>query len=342
MKNKKILLMLLALLLVTACGKVPTLTNGEEAVVSFEKSELSISVNDLFNELKDKYALEILVDMIDRKILESKYPDELETAKKYAKEQLTEVKGYYQDNNGNYDEDAFITALKSAYGFENIDEFEKLLYLSYLRSKAVEDYAKDQITDKQIKDYYKSDIVGDIEASHILIAVNATESMTEQEKKDAEAAAKKQAEGIIKELDGGANFAELAKKYSADKTTAEKGGSLGYFNKGDMGDNSFDTAAYELKLNTYSKKPVKSTFGYHIILKTGEKEKAALDEVKDKIVETLATALQSQDARLSIDALCDLRKAYGFNIEDSDLKKAYDKYVSALIVQAQAQSQTTE
>ena len=42
----------------------------------------------------------------------------------------------------------------------------------------------------------------------------------------------------------------------------------------------FEDAAYKLKVNEYTKEPVKTTYGYHIILKTGEKEKPKLKKVK--------------------------------------------------------------
>ena len=81
------------------------------------------------------------------------------------------------------------------------------------------------------------------------------------------------AKEVIKKLNDGADFAKLAKEYSSDSSNASKGGDLGYFNTGDMAE-EFETAAYKLKLNEYTKEPVKTKFGYHIILKTGEKGKS--------------------------------------------------------------------
>ena len=73
--KKKVLLALVILLVATGCGKVPQLSNGEEAIVSFDNEKLSISADVLFNELKDKYALNVLIDLIDRSILLDKYPE---------------------------------------------------------------------------------------------------------------------------------------------------------------------------------------------------------------------------------------------------------------------------
>lgn len=59
MKKKIVLAMALTLLL-TGCGKVPKLENGKDAVVSFKNGD-KISVDDLYTQMKDKYALSILV-----------------------------------------------------------------------------------------------------------------------------------------------------------------------------------------------------------------------------------------------------------------------------------------
>ena len=70
MKNsKKLLICLFALLfLVTSCGKTPKLENGQEAVVTIKDGE-DISVDALYEEMKDTYALSVLLDMIDTQLL---------------------------------------------------------------------------------------------------------------------------------------------------------------------------------------------------------------------------------------------------------------------------------
>ena len=332
--KKKILLTIVILGFLTGCGKVPKLANGEEAIVSFKNSKLAISANDLYTELKDRYALNILIDLMDKKILLKEYPDDAEDAKKYASDELEGIKGYYVDDAGKYDEAALISALQSYYGISTLSEFEEMLKLSYYRNKAVEDYAKKQVSDKEIEDYYKKEVVGDIECSHILISVDAKEDATDAEKKKAEDAALKKAKEVIKELNNGGKFAELAKKYSTDKSNADKGGELGYFNKGEM-DAEFEKAAFALKLNAYSKEPVKSAFGYHIILKTGEKDKKALDKIKSELLDTLSEEKLSKDTTLAINALVDLRKEYGFKIQDSDVNSKYSTYVSNQLINAQ-------
>jgi peptidyl-prolyl cis-trans isomerase C len=73
-----------------------------------------------------------------------------------------------------------------------------------------------------------------------------------------------EAEKIIGELDKGADFAALAKKYSTDPSNAQSGGDLGYFTRDQMVP-AFSAAAFALPVGSYTKKPVKTEFGWHVI-----------------------------------------------------------------------------
>lgn len=79
-----------------------------------------------------------------------------------------------------------------------------------------------------------------------------------------------QALDVIKQLDSGADFEELAKKYSIDYNS-EKGGDLGYFKRGSLVE-SVTEVAFSMEKGTFTKKPVKSQFGYHIIKKEDERD----------------------------------------------------------------------
>jgi parvulin-like peptidyl-prolyl isomerase len=84
--------------------------------------------------------------------------------------------------------------------------------------------------------------------------------------------AKKQAESILAEIKGGADFAETAKKYSEDTDNASKGGDLGTIEKNQMVP-QFEEAAYKLNVGEVSD-VVETVYGYHIIKVTaidGEK-----------------------------------------------------------------------
>jgi foldase protein PrsA len=97
----------------------------------------------------------------------------------------------------------------------------------------------------------------------------------------------KTANEIEAKLKAGADFATLAKQYSTDPATKDKGGELGFFAKGAMVP-QFQAAADSLAIGQISR-PVKSPFGYHIIQVEARKPAttATFAEVKDQIKETL-------------------------------------------------------
>ncbi len=337
---KKILLVVLMVCLMCGCEKtIPTLEDGKEAVVTFEDGSM-ISANELYDKLKELYATSIIVDMIDTKILEKDYKEKIDEANEYASSYIESLKTYYVDENGVYDEQKLISAINQYYGYTSIEEYEKTLYLNYLRNLAIEDYAKSEVTDKEIKKYYKNEVVGDREISHIQIVPEVTDTMTDDEKKDAEDAALKEAKSIIAKLKKGEKFEDLAKEYSDDDATKDSGGTLGFINKNSFGSDAFDEEAFSLKVGSYSSTPVKTTNGYEIIYVTDEKEKEELDAVKDEIIETLAQENLSKDATIQVNAIKEFRKKHGVEIIDDNVKSSYNKYMnnlydSALISNAQ-------
>jgi len=118
-------------------------------------------------------------------------------------------------------------------------------------------------------------------ARHILVRVSPNAS---KEEKDA---AFKKIKDVQARLKKGEDFAELAKKYSDDPGSKDRGGDLGYFSRGDMVP-AFDKAAFALDVGQTSD-IVTTDFGYHII-QLQEKKAAArmsLDEIKDDLREYL-------------------------------------------------------
>ncbi len=321
---KKILICLcLVLLLVTGCGKVPKLENGQEAVVSLKDGD--ISVDDLYNELKDKYAVSILVDMIDREILNKKY----ETTK----EETDDIDSKVAQMKAQYDNDQtqFLTAIQQYFGVQDEEELRELLSLDYKRGLAIDDYVRSTITDDEINDYYDNTVIGDIKVSHILIKPVTNDSMTTEEKEQAEEEALQKAEEVITKLKNGENFADLAKEYSDDTGSADNGGSLGYINRNSNMVDEFMDAAIALETGKYTTEPVKSTYGYHIILKEDQKEKPELDAVKDDIIDTLQEEKLAADNKLQYQALIKLREDNNMEIQDDSLKSQYNTLMNNLL-----------
>ena len=335
--KKKIIGLCAILLLASGCGKVPTLENGQEAIVSFENGDM-ISVDDFYQVIKDDYGLQALITMIDTYVLEHEFADYVDEAK----------------DRGDYYVDAYVESLGSeekvlsTYGFQTMDAFRDYWYLTMLQSHAIEEYAKDQITDEQIEDYYNNDVIGDMEIAHILVTPNIDEDATDEETDEAEEKAKAEIEDIISKLDEAkANgedieevFGELVKEYSEDEDSKEDNGSLGRINYGDS-DGKYDeliAAAEELKDGEYSTEVITSELGYHIILKVKSYEKEKLDDLKDEIIQTLSEDYIQNNDDAGINALQHYRREYGMEIQDDEINRQYSNYIQNLLLQIQQSS----
>ena len=320
MKKKKVfmtLALVAAITSLTACKS----SKVEGELVSMKGA--SVTAQKFYDEIKeDRVAL--LVDMIDHQLFDEKYKT-TDAENKYVDDKIKELKDTY----ANGDDEQFKTILPAYFGVDDVKELEEQYALEYKRQQAVQDYLEDNLSDTEINNYYKNYITGDVKASHILISAKVDENASQKEKDEAEKKAKAKAEDIIKQLDNGAKFSDLAKKYSDDDATKSKGGDLGYFDVNDM-EEQFADACRDLKKNKYTKKPVKTSYGYHIILKKAEKEKPELDDVKDKIKKTLAEEKLDKDDKLIYKTLVDIRKDKKIKWSDSKMKKAYQDYMDRL------------
>jgi peptidyl-prolyl cis-trans isomerase D len=163
------------------------------------------------------------------------------------------------------------------------------------------------VTDEQLRTAYSNALDNfrmpeRVHARHILLK---TEGKSDAEK----AALKAKAEDLLKQLKNGADFAELAKKYS-DDGSKEQGGDLGWFVRNQMVP-EFDSVAFALKPKELSG-VVTSQFGYHII-QTLEKDPAKLkpfEEVKDELAkEVRAQAVTEKMQELGDQMHADLVKS---------------------------------
>ena len=330
--KKIITLSLICLLILTGCGTTPKLKNGEEAIITFEKGKEKhqISANDLFEELKANFGLEATLKMIDNYILTTEFKDYLPTAKNNARAHINAMIESYGSR------DKLLNDIVSQTNFTSIEAYEEYVYLGLLQSHAIEEYAKKQITEKEINNYYKNSIKGDIEVYHLLITPKVTDKMTKEEKEKEEKEAYKKAENIIKKINKAKNkleeFKKLVKEYSDDKATSNKDGNLGFINYNLINKNYNDLLdeAYKLKDNEYSKKIVKTEYGYHIIYRHASKPKKDLKEIKNDIINHLSNEKIQKDASISLDGIKYYRKLYNLKIKDSTLNRQYGIYLNNL------------
>lgn len=328
MKNaKKIIVLGACTLMLCGCGNTPTLSDGSQAVVSFKEGTEDISANQLYDKMKENYALEAIIDLMDKELLEAKYADDLKDAEEGAESTLKAMKDAYG-------EDQII-----AY-FGSLDNYKENLYLTTLRNQAISDYAKTLVSDDEVKSYYDKNIYPDITVDHILVKTGVSDDTSEEEKTKLENEAKKRIDEIIEKLNKAEKkqetFKELALEYSDDEATKDIGGSLGAINTGTLS-SAYDEilkSARSLKDGEYSKSLITTELGYHVIFRESASEKVSLEDKKEEIKETLANQKLSEDATIRVTALDELRKEYGMEIQDSEIKTKYSNYIANQIAQA--------
>lgn len=325
MKNKKLLLGLSTVavfsLILCGCGKKVELKDGAEVTVSTKGNK--ITANEYYEEIK-KDNIADLIDMIDHSLFDEKYKTDDEENKE-VKKQIDNLKSYVSNN-----EENFKKLISQSFGVETEEELDDMLRLEYKRNKAVKDYIKKNLTDKEIKNYYDDNIYPEISTQHILITVEASDDSTSSEKEESEKVALEKAKEVIKKLESGESFEKLAKEYSKDTSNNEKGGDLGYVEPDSMPD-EFKDALLKLKDKEYTKTPVKTKFGYHIIYRKDTKEKTALKDLKDDIKEKLVTQKLSEDNSLYYNSLFKIREENDLSWNDDYLKKEYNEYMDKLI-----------
>lgn len=263
MKNKKVLIPILAVVLVALIIGAVYLTQRSETVATVDKEK--ITQEQLNEELNKQYGASVLSMMISNKVVDLEA--DKEKVKVTDKEIQAELDKMVEQYGG---QDTFNTLLAQKRLTEDVfkEQIEQNLKVTKILEPSIE------ITDDEIKTYFEDnkeslDTPEQVEASHILVEDEET------------------AKEVKKKLDEGGDFAELAKEYSTDTQTKESGGELGYFSSGQMVE-EFDKAAFAMDVDEISD-PVKTDYGYHIIKVTGKQEakEATLEESKDQIKETL-------------------------------------------------------
>lgn len=290
--------------------RIAKLENGLEPVASIDG--LTVTAEDLYEDMKEIYSVSNLLDIIDNKILEEKYPetDEMNTE---LNDQAEKYYNMYNQYYG-YSKEEFLT--KNGFGSERA--FIEYLRLQYRRTQYTDDYIKEQITDKEIEKYYEDKVYGDINTKHILVKVS--NSATDEEKKEAENLAKE----IITKLNEGKSFDEVKDEYK-DKITYEE---LGYKAYNASLESAYMEAMQKLENNSYTKEPVQTSYGYHVIYRIDQKEKPALEDVKEEIITSLVSEHKSEDTSVQYKALEKMREDAKLEFTDTVLEKKYETYKS--------------
>lgn len=290
--------------------RIATLKDGTQPVAEIDG--YTVTANDLYEDMKDVYSISSLLDKIDNKILEEKYPetDEMnDELKQQAESYYSAYEQYYK-----MDKETFL----SNNGFGSEKAFLEYLRLQYRRNKYAEDYIKTLISDKEVEKYYEDKVYGDINTKHILVKVDS--SASDEDKKKAEDLAKE----IISKLNNGKSFDDVKEEYK-DQITYEE---LGYKSYNANLESAYMEAMQKLENNSYSKEPVKTSYGYHVIYRIDQKEKPVLEDVKEEIIDSLVSEKKSEDKNISYVALDKMREESGLKFSDTVLEKKYNTYMS--------------
>lgn len=219
-----------------------------------------------------------------------------------------------------------LDALLKQNGISN-SQFKKDLKEEVKMKKLAKELGSSSVSDAEAKKFYNDNISkfkhpDKVRASHILISVNPQE-IEEVVKSDPnnknidETAVKAKVAAEVQAKEAKANqilseakknptqFAKLAKENSEDTATANKGGDLGFFAAKEMVP-EFSKAAFSMKPNTISDKPVKTQFGYHIIMVTDRS--AAGQDPFEKVKPSIKAYLENQKQIELIDKLTESLK----------------------------------
>lgn len=219
-----------------------------------------------------------------------------------------------------------LNALLKEHGMSNA-EFKKDLKEEVKMKRLAEQLGSAKVSDAEAKKFYNDNInkfkhPDKVRASHILIAANPEEIAAKikadpknKDLDDAAIKAKVQEELNAKEAKANqilaeakkdlTQFAKIAKENSEDTATAVKGGDLGFFAEKEMVP-EFSKAAFSMKPNSISEKPVKSQYGYHIIMVTDRA--AASQDPFEKVKENIKGYLANQKQIEMIDQLTESLK----------------------------------
>jgi peptidyl-prolyl cis-trans isomerase SurA len=215
---------------------------------------------------------ELLSRLIDDKVLlvKAKQDTSIKVSERDILPRVDDAISRYVEQQGG--EKKFETLLKQTNGM-SLAQFRTRLTQQYMeqayRQKLQYKYVGDHDpSNSQIRDFFKlyQDSLpmqqNGIKLSHIQVKVMPGA--------DLEKAAWMKADSLIKRLDKGESFTDLAKKYS-DDFSGKDGGDIGYTKRGTL-DPDYERVAFSLDAGDYAKFPVRSRHGYHIIKVTGKKD----------------------------------------------------------------------
>ncbi len=282
---------------------IAKLKYGEDTMATVDGK--AIKTDTIYQKAKRTQGLELLINQVDQEILDNMYTltDE---EKEEAKEEADSYIEYYKQSGATED------AIFANSGCANYDEFVKYVEGNVKSKKYLYDYLEKKLEAGAVDKYYEEnkDNIETYDSEHILVKIS--DDVTDEQ-------ALALANEIIGKLNEGKTFDEVVEEYK-DKITHQE---LGFQGKNSNLQQSYIDELVALKDGEYSKTPIKTTYGYHIVhrLKTATKE-----DLRGTIIETLSTDLLTEEPNLTYKAFIELRKEKNLTIFDEEINKQYEEY----------------
>ncbi|MFA5252356.1 MAG: peptidylprolyl isomerase [Phycisphaerae bacterium] len=292
----------------TAPDSVAVTVNGVKINESQIDAQLQPQLQKIGTQLPEQYKKQLRRQILEKMVIEELLDEKVKAAKitipeEEIMERIKEISSQQQPPLSIED----FKSLVEAYG-QNFDDVKLRIHkgLGYQKLMEAQWEGKINISEGDAQKYYdenktKFETPEQIRASHILVKPVTGDPNTDPNQ--AKAKAKAKTEGLLKQIKGGADFAELAKVNSDDTYSAVQGGDLGFFGRSQMFP-AFEKAAFALKPGQVSD-IVETQIGYHIIKLAEHKDANTIpfDEAEKDIVEMLTQTKKAEFAEKYIESL---------------------------------------
>lgn len=259
--------------------------------------------------------IEVILSSVDSKILDKNYELDEATKKEIEKEAQEYIKTY--EEYYGYTEEEFL----AENGFETYDDFIEDLSLYYKRNLYYYDYVETLLEEGAVEKYYNENSFGEIDSKHIL--VQPSDDLDEK-------TALKLAKEIISKLNKGKAFDEVAKEYEekySDNIVVEE---LGYIDFSSSIEETYVNALKKLEKDTYTKTPVETSYGYHVIYCKDKIEKGEISaKTRMNILSTLAENISDVEDYNAI--LIKMREENGLKFYDEYFENKYKEFCNEYI-----------
>ena len=266
----------------------------------------SVNAESIYEKLKVSGGLSILLNDIDKVILDDMFTL-TEKEEEDAKEDMEEYIEYYTAMG--YSEKSILASV----GATNKEEFLEIVKTSEKSNKYLYNYLEGKLEEGAVQKYYDEhkEEIESYDSEHVLVRI--TDTVTDEQ-------ALALANEILNKINDGKTFDDIEEEYG-NQIVREH---LGFQSKTASLEQPYLDELIALEDGAYSKTPVKTSYGYHIVHRLST---ATFEDLRESIIEILSSDLLQNDANLTKKALIELRKEKGFKIYDEELDKQYQEYI---------------